>query len=164
MNKHLLKLAMLILISVTIPFVSIAEINLSALSYEELIALQKQVSQELRAKEPADGMIVYDKDGVKVIFQGIKTGTFVGAQFLIENASNKSIGVSFEDVSVNDFMMNVLFSTKVSAGKKAIDSLDFIYLEDFGITTIENIELSVQIFDSESYRTIDLSDPVVINP
>lgn len=161
--RHIVRV-LVFLMCLAIPMASLAEIDLSSMSYEELLSLQKQVSQELRLKEPVNGDLIYDKGGIRIFYQGIKADMFTGAQFLIENASDKNIGVSFEDVSVNDFMTNVLFSATVSKGKKAIDTLDFIYLDDLGITTIENIELSVQIFDSSSYMTIDRSDPVVIVP
>lgn len=164
MKKRTILFALLLVFCLLLSFTSFAEIDLSAMSYDELLVLQKQISLELRAKEPVDGKLIYDKDGIKVIYQGLKTKFHTGAQFLIENASKKNIGVSFESVSVNDFMMSTLFSKRVSAGKKAMDTLDFMYLDDYSISEIDTIELSVKIFDAETFMNIDVSDPVVIIP
>lgn len=61
--------------------------------------------------------------------------------------------------------MDSIFSSEITAGKHAIDSITFMSseLEENGIDTIESIELSFHIFDTESWDTIADTAPVTIN-
>ena len=47
-----------------------AQVDISALSYNDLLSLQDDVSRALRASEPVNGNLVYDKDGVRIFFTG----------------------------------------------------------------------------------------------
>ena len=86
------------------------------------------------------------------------------AQFQIENSSREDISVTTEDVSVNDYMMSTLFVCKVKSGKKAIDNMELLYLDDFRIDKVTKIDLTFKIYDPETYDDIDVSENITLIP
>lgn len=80
----------------------------------------------------------------------------------VENTTERNVGVSVDDMSVNGFMMNPFFATTVYAGKKAIDDIALLSsdLEANGIESIETVELKFHIYDADTYETITDSDPI----
>lgn len=112
------------------------------------------------------GNVVYDKGGIKITYNGIKdSGYSKNIQFLIENNSSIGITVQARDESINGFMIEGIMSDDVQPGKKANGELTYYNstLEENGITSIKNIELSFHIFDKETWDTIDDSDTIIIN-
>ena len=118
-------------------------------------------SQDMQTK----GEIVYDKGGIRIIYNGIKdSGYSKNIQFLIENNSNVGIIVQARDESINGYMISGIMSDNVQPGKKANGQLMYFNttLEENGINSIEEIELSFHIFNEETWDTIDDSDIIKI--
>ena len=65
--------------------------------------------------------------------------------FLV-NKTNTEVMFSVDDASVNGFMLDPYFAKSVNAGKCTFDSICF-YIEDSGITTIEEIEFILRAYD-----------------
>ncbi|MBQ4220409.1 MAG: hypothetical protein II666_12755 [Butyrivibrio sp.] len=113
------------------------------------------------------GMELYNADGIKIVGKTVDENSFWGTAILlyIENNSGKNVGVSVEDMSINGFMMNPLFSTTVYDSKKAIDDITVFSsdLENNGIEKIEEVELKFHIFDADSYSYIKDTEPITFS-
>ncbi len=87
-----------------------------------------------------------------------------GVKVLIENNSDKNLGISCGALIVNNYMVSDLFSKTVAPGKKANENIYFLSadLKNAGIHTVGQIELFFHIFDGDTYSTIFDSDFVTI--
>lgn len=113
------------------------------------------------------GFVALDEKGFKIVVKKVDSeNSFWGADVYvyIENNTDKSATVQLRDVSINGFMMNPIFSCKVAAGKKAFDTITFLQsdLEENDIDTIEEMECSFHIFETDGWDTIFDSEPVTI--
>ncbi len=113
------------------------------------------------------GVELYNKNGIRIIGKTVDEDSFWGMGILLycENKSGKNIGISVDDVSVNGYMMNTLFSTTVYSNKMALDDITLLAseLEENGITSIDDVELKFKIFNPDTYSTIDESDIVTFS-
>lgn len=112
-------------------------------------------------------MIFNDKD-IEVVVRGLDyEDSFFGPGIVVYIANNtgRNIVVSAEDVSVNGFMVYALFSCELAPGKHAIDSIGFMSseLKENDISEIEEVELSLHIWDDDTWDTIADSKPIVID-
>lgn len=113
------------------------------------------------------GIVLYEKGGIKVTYMGLKKEDYsTDFKFLIENNSGSAITVQARDESINGYMLSGIMSESVQPGKKVNGKLTYYnsILEENGITNIEKLELSFHIFDEETWKTIDDSDIIKINP
>ena len=87
-----------------------------------------------------------------------------GLKVLIENNSDKAVTVQVRNLSINDVMIEALLSSDVEANKKANDEITFMssQLKDANISTIQKIEFSFHIFDSENWEDSFESDMILI--
>ncbi len=113
------------------------------------------------------GDVAYDANGIKIIIKGLAEDTSIFGPSIvvyIENNTEKAFTVQSRDVSINDFMIETLFSCDVMPGKKAVDTITFIEsdLEENEITSIENVELSFHVFDMQSWDDIVNTDVIKI--
>jgi len=114
------------------------------------------------------GHKVYDENGIELVVKGLaKDDSWLGPQVVvfISNTSGKDFTVQARDVSINGFMVESLFSTDVTIGKHAVDTIIFLSsdLEKNGIETIDEIELSFHVFDMDYWNTMVDTAPVTIN-
>lgn len=101
--------------------------------------------------------VIVDKNGIKITAKSIKYNIYnVEIKLLIENNTNQNITVQTRDFSINGIMLNSSLSADVTPGKKANDSIliDDSDLETAKITTIKDIEFSLDIFDADSWDDI----------
>lgn len=110
-----------------------------------------------------DSKPTYEDENVKITYTGIEESYSTDVKFTIENKSDKKIIVQARDVSVNGIMTNPIFSCNITPGKKANDSMSFYNLQDDGIDSIETIELSFHIYDSDSRNTIIDTEAITID-
>lgn len=115
-----------------------------------------EMDTEIEAE--ADGIELYNQDGVRIVGKYVDENSFWGTAVLlyIENTSGRNVGITCDDMSVNGFMVTPLFASTVYDGKKAFDSITILSteLENNGIDTIEDIEMNFHIYDVDSYETI----------
>ncbi|MDD6202620.1 MAG: hypothetical protein PUB13_06730 [Lachnospiraceae bacterium] len=113
------------------------------------------------------GTELYNEGGIRIVGKAVDENSFWGTAILLycENTSGKNVGISVDDMSINGFMMNPIFSTTVYDGKKAIDDITIFSsdLEENGITAIEEVELKFHIYDADSYSTITDSDAITFS-
>ncbi len=113
------------------------------------------------------GDLAYEGSGVKIVVKGLsEDDSFFGPSVIvyIENSGDRAITVQTRDTSVNGFMVDSICSTDVTPGKRAIDGITFMSsdLEENGIESIEDVELSFHIFDADSWNTIADSEKITI--
>jgi len=113
------------------------------------------------------GTELYNANGIRIVGKTVDEDSFWGTAILLycENTSGKKVGISVEEMSINGFMMNPLFSTVVYDGKMALDEITVFSsdLEENGITTIEEVELKFHIYDADTYKTIADSEPITFS-
>jgi hypothetical protein len=133
---------------------------------------KKSISNDEDEKEetPAmsiDEQVLWEVDGVTVTATGISEDSFYGTEvdLLVENNSDKDIGIGTDAVIVNDYMIDDLTSVTVSAGKKANDSITLFSseLEAAGIENIGKIEVYFHTFDPDTYMSDKESGCITIN-
>lgn len=104
------------------------------------------------------GTELYNEGGIRIVGKTVDEDSFWGTAILlyVENNSGKNVGISVENMSINGFMMNPLFTSNVYNGKKAIDDITILStdLEENGIESVEDVELKFHIYDADSYSTI----------
>ena len=129
------------------------------------IQLKTSISDNYEYVFDNSGSLAYDGNDIKVVVKGLaEDSSILGPSITvyIENNSGKNITVQTRDVSINGFMVDAIFSADVVMGKRAVDGITFLSseLEENEITSIENVELSFHIFDSDSWDTIVDTDVI----
>lgn len=125
----------------------------------DVIRIETSVADTYEYKYDDSGDIAYSGNGIKIIIKGLSEDDSIfgpSVVVYIENTSDKNVTVQARDVSINGFMVNAMFSCEITAGKRAIDTITFMSneLEDNGITSIEDVELSFHVFDSDDWDGI----------
>ena len=110
--------------------------------------------------------VLWDVDGVKITAKGIDEDSLWGTKInvIVENNSDKDIGISADALIVNDYMINDLTSITVTAGNKPNDSITLFSseLNAAGIEHIGKIEMYLHTFNPETYETLKKSDCITI--
>ena len=110
--------------------------------------------------------LIYNENDVMIYYKGLtKKNKRTCIDLLIENNSNKDLTVQLDDFSVNDFMINPIFSCDVNAGKKVNDDIT-IYdrkLEESNITNIEKVEFYFHFFNSADWKDKVDSNTITIS-
>lgn len=110
--------------------------------------------------------VILEYEGVKVTAMEYTADSIWGdgIKLLVENNGDKSVGVSCENVIVNDYMLTDFFSTTVAAGKKDNETLylSSTELEAAGVTNVGKVEAQLYLYDAESYSTIYTGELVEI--
>lgn len=128
------------------------------------ILKQEGIQLETSAKDYVqkynnDGKLIVDQDDIKIYaLKKDDKDSIWGAEIFvyIENNSSQDIVVQVSDVSVDGFMVDPIFSSMVSAGKKIYDTIIFYEsdLRDNDITDIKEIELKFCVFNADSWDDI----------
>ena len=112
--------------------------------------------------------VIFDQEDVKITVTGLDvTGSFWGPELklLIENNRKENITVQANHVAVNGIMVETSLSSDIAAEKKANASLS-IFSSDIELAAIEaikDIELTLNIFNSDSWNDIVTSDLIHIS-
>ena len=125
----------------------------------DAIQIRTSIADTFEYTYDDNGDLAYEGNGIKVVIKGLaEDDSIFGPSIVtyIENTGDKDVTVQTRDVSVNGFMVEAVFSCDVVAGKRAVDTITFMEsdLEQNGITTIENVELSFHVFDFDDWETI----------
>lgn len=84
---------------------------------------------------------------------------------LIENKSDKTLCAQVRELSINNYMIDAIFSATVDPGKKAYDNIVFsaVDLDNAHITRVSNIEFYFHVFDDDTWDTLFDSEIININ-
>ena len=125
---------------------------------------EENVQLFVREAQAADTVLL-DNDDVCVIVTGCEEDEFWGysVNLYLVNKTEKELMFSADDVSVNGFMADPYWATTVRAGKVAFSSMSWFdsTFEENGITTVEDIEMTFRIYDSEDWFADDLFNEVI---
>lgn len=132
---------------------------------EETSAVEEEPSSAA-GEEPAAAVavnqVLVDESGIKITYTGIEMTEEGNAELkmTVENNSEQPILVNVQDFSANGMMMNAMFATQVTPGKKSNDALT-IYastLEENGVTAVESVEFSLVVFNDDTLDIITETD------
>jgi len=125
-----------------------------------------QPTAEPGGEPTIESAVIYDEGGVKVTAKSLNLNGILGPELnlLIENGTDKNLTIQARNVSVNDYMISTIFSVDVPAGKKANDAivLEEWSLEDSGVEKIADIELYLNIFETDSWDDYAKSGKIAI--
>ena len=133
----------------------------------DLLSIQTSYYNEMDIVPEDAGTELLNQTGVRIVGKVVDENSFWGTAVLLylENKSGKNVIVSCDNMSVNGFMVTPYLYSSVYDGKMAIDEITIMSsdLEENGISSIENIELSFHIIDSESFQTVFDSEPITFS-
>ena len=125
-------------------------------------SVEKESSVDITIEE----QVLVDQDGIKITATGMEDDSIwgEGVKLLIENNTEKNVGIGCNALIVNNYMITDLFSTSVAAGKQAneVMYMSSSELEAAGISNIGQIEVYFHVYDSDSYDTLFDPDVAVI--
>jgi len=120
------------------------------------------VSTETTVQE----QVLLDHEGIVITAKGYETDLIWGDKLniLIENNSDKSVGIGCSALIVNNYMISDLFSETVAAEKKVNTSINLYSseLEAAGIENVGQIEIVFSLFDPDSYSTTYTAGTVTV--
>lgn len=130
----------------------------------ECIVIQTSAYEHMDTEIEVEGKELYNQDGIRIVGQYVDENSFWGTAVLLytENTSGKNVKISCDNMSINGFMVSPIFSSTVYDGKKSFDDITIFSsdLEQNGIETVEEIELSFEILDPDNYSEIAKSDVI----
>ncbi|MBO4989108.1 MAG: hypothetical protein J6D37_02130 [Clostridia bacterium] len=104
----------------------------------------------VRTPQPTDNVIV-DNEYVTVIVTGYKDDDIWGytVKLFLLNKTDKTVMFSVNNASVNGYMADPLFAKSVSSKKCAFTSMSWSdkTLKDNGITSVNEIEFNLRVYD-----------------
>ena len=137
-----------------------------------IAALSTSVCGNVLAKNNGNNVTVasqtvVNQDGVAINVTGLNANGFFGSELKlsITNGSNYNIVVQARDMSVNDVMIDPIFSQDVAIGKSANSEVALMTssLQQAGIKTIQKIETKFVVIDKDSWTELFVSPISVIN-
>ena len=129
---------------------------------------EDKVTKFVREAQSSDTVVV-DNEKVSVIVTDYDEDGFWGytVNLFLVNKTDKELTYSVDEASVNGFMADPFWATSVGAGKVAFASMSWSDsdFEDNDITTVEEIEMKFNIYDSEDWSADAIFNEVVtLNP
>lgn len=114
------------------------------------------------------GQLVLEQEGISITIKEVESeDSFWGTDIYvyIKNESEQNVTVQARSVSINGIMVEPVFSCEVAAGKKAYDTITFLEsdLTENGIESIDELELSFSVFNTDSWDTIFDSDNIQVS-
>lgn len=172
--KRIFALCLALLLFIAIPCEAFAELpDFAAMSDEELQELVNAARNELarRGLAAEEGTVIYDEDGIQIYLTGKQYVEDYGdsstlyVEVVIINDSDKDIGIMMESSTINGWEIYGWGTDDISAGKKKKAEFEFNASDAdvFAIEEVEDIEMQMNIYDSETYETIKKLDPITIN-
>lgn len=105
------------------------------------------------AQEENTATTLYDADGIKITTEGFAEEDIwgMGIQLAIENNSDKHLGVSIEDASLDGYMVTMLGCLDVTSGMKDKEIVTFCEADS---AEYKNFQGTLHIYDADSYDAI----------
>ena len=136
----------------TISFVACGNTTQASNSANTNDAVTTETAQEEEEKEDTANTL-YDADGIKITTDGFAEDSIwgMGIQLAIENNSDRHLGVSIEDASLDGMMVVMLGCLDVTSGMK---DKEIIIICDDGFVEYKDFQGTLHIYDADSYDTI----------
>lgn len=133
----------------------------------EMIRIETSAADGYNYTYDNSGTPIYNENDIEIVVKGLSNDSILGPSLVvyISNNGSQDVTVQTRDVSINGFMVTAMLSCDVKPGKHAIDTVSFLNSEikENDIKTVDNVELSFHIFDSNSWKTIVDTSPVRID-
>lgn len=111
-----------------------------------------------------DGTELYNANGIRIVGKYVDNDNIWGTGIVLylENQTDQNITVQCDTISVNGFMMTPYFSSTVYAHKMAVDDITIMQsdLDDNGIDQVNDIQMTFNIYNADTFDTIAGSDPI----
>lgn len=108
--------------------------------------------------------IIVENEDITFIIQNVddELADYYTLNCYINNHTDKNLLVSWEDVSVNGFMVEPFWAVSVAAGKQAYSEIIFYRsdLEEQDIEVVQDIEFKLLVSDSDNWEADFLIDEV----
>ena len=111
----------------------------------------------------AEPVLLYDENNVKIYFTGISyVRGNTKLNVYIENNSDKNLMIQVDKFTVNDFVVNTLFSSHVPIGKKNNDDITILKssLEKNNITEFNSVEFTFNIINDDDWSDNVNTEPI----
>ena len=143
------------------------ESYMTSYSSDEPAILRTSLYTGAESEAFSDGIEVINQDGIRVVVKYVDEKSIWGTSVLIyaENNSGRNVGLSADNVSINGFMIDGYYYADIKSGYKSFDDMTIFSssLKDNDIEKIDNIKLTFNCYDTDSYSTIFESDYVTID-
>lgn len=112
-----------------------------------------------RESKEGEQVIVDNEDVTFIIESAGVDGSFYNLRCYLSNKTDKNVMVSWEDVSVDGFMIDPLWAVTVAGGKQAVTEISFLVsdLTDNGIENPGQIEFKLKVSDYDDW----MADPIL---
>ena len=112
-----------------------------------------------RESKAGEQVIVDNEDVTFIIESAGVDGSFYNLRCYLSNKTDKNVMISWEDVSVDGFMIDPLWAVTVAAGKQAVTEVSFLRsdLTDNGIENPGQIEFKLSVSDYDDW----MADPIL---
>lgn len=113
----------------------------------------------VRESKAGEQVIVDNGDVTFIVESAGVDGSFYNLRCYLSNKTDQNVLVSWEDVSVDGFMIDPLWAVTVAAGKQAVTEISFLRsdLADNGIENPGQIEFKLSVSDYDDW----MADPVL---
>ena len=112
----------------------------------------------------ANEQVIVDNENAVFIILSAENDPIWGYTLLcyLENKTTDVLMFSWDDVSVNGFMLDPFFAREVQPGKRAYSSISFSEsrFEENGISDVEEIEFKLKIYDSNNWSAPNLLEEI----
>lgn len=137
--------------------------TLDKLYESEPITLRTSAAEGYQERFDDSGTVAYEGEDVKIVVKGPiekENGFGPGILLYIENKSDKKIAIHATDVTVNDAVLEPIFSPEIAPGKHVIEAMTFFdnQLEDSKISAVRKAAFKCLIVDAESSETVKETD------
>lgn len=122
------------------------------------IEIKTSLYDKMDSSVDITGDEMINQDGIKIVGKCLSKDSIFGSGVVlyIENNSNRNITISSDNLSVNGYMITSFLHRPVKANKKAVDTIILSSgdMEENGIEQIDELTLSIEAYDSDTYSTI----------
>ena len=140
--------------------------NYNTIYESKEIELKTSLYDEMDSEANDVGTELLNQNGIRIVGKGVNDSLWgQGVLLYIENNSDKNIIVSTDNLSVNGYMVNGYLYSTIMSNKKAIETviLSSTDLEDNDIESIEDLALSFDIINADTWMNIFSSDEITVN-
>ena len=127
---------------------------------------QPEINVSPEVKEETS-LVIWDSDGIKVTCYELTHTSFYGAELrlLVENTTDKTVVVTSQECSINGYMVNGIFSEKISSNKKVWSNLRISRsdMEEMNIIDVDTIEFRIYSYNADTWEDILLTPLIEIS-
>ena len=133
----------------------------------DVIEIHTSAYDRMSVVKADSGTELLNQDGIRIVGKYVDENSIWGAGVLlyIENTTGENVIVSCDNMSINGFMVDPVFMADVYQQKMSLSNLTIFQsdLDDNGIKSIDDIELTFTVSNASTYSTILTTDPITFS-